>query len=201
MSRGWAAGGAERSRWGAAVALCLGVAAIWAVTALAPTAAGPLSPATAGAQDCVWRKHQKRVVRWIRRNGHRRRVVRVRRWWRCHPIASPTVPVPVTPVDPDPDPVLPGRLGVRADEFSFTLSRTTVAAGDVIIELDNRGEDPHNLNLAKTGTVSLPLTIEEIGPLTQATGRFALTPGTYRLWCSLPLHEEWGMTANLTVSG
>ena len=196
----WAAGVAVRTRWAPAVALCLGVAAIWVVTVLAPVAAGPVGPETASAQDCVWRKHQKRVVRWVRRNGHRRRVVRMRRWWRCHPIASPSIPAPAPPTVV-PDPVLPGRLGVRADEFSFTLSRPSVVAGEVIVELDNRGEDPHNLNLAKTGTADLPLTIPEIGPLTQATGRFTLTPGTYRLWCSLPLHEEWGMTANLTVSG
>ena len=188
-----------RGRWAATAALCLGVAAIWLTSAAVPVSGGPVGTEQASAQDCVWRKHSKRVVRWVRRNGHRRRVVRVRHWWRCHPIASPSVPVPAPPVEPDP--VTPGRLGVRADEFSFTLSRPSVAAGDVIIELDNRGEDPHNLNLAKTGTVDLPLTIEEIGPLTQATGRFTLTPGTYRLWCSLPLHEEWGMTANLTVTG
>jgi len=186
-----------RGRW-AAAALCLGVAAIWLTSALAPTVGGPVGIEQASAQDCVWRKHSKRVVRWVRRDGRRRRVVRIIRWRRCHPIASPTVPVPA-PVDPGP--VLPGRLGVRADEFFFTLSRPSVTPGEVIIELDNRGEDPHNLNLAKTGTLDLPLTIEEIGPLTQATGRFTLTPGTYRLWCSLPLHEEWGMTANLTVTG
>ena len=188
-----------RGRWAATVALCAGVAAIWLTTALAPTVAGPVGPEQASAQDCVWRKHSKRVVRWVRRDGRRRRVVRIIRWRRCHPIASPTVPVPAPLVDPDP--VWPGRLGVRAEEFSYTLSRTSVAAGDVIVELDNRGEDPHNLNLAQTGTADPPLTIEEIGPLTRATGRFALTPGTYRLWCSLPLHEEWGMTASLTVTG
>ena len=30
-------------------------------------------------------------------------------------------------------------------------------------------------------------------------GRFSLPPGTYRLWCSLPQHEEWGMSVNLEV--
>ena len=113
-----------------------------APTALAPAVGGPIGLEQASAQDCVWRKHSKRVVRWVRRDGRRRRVVRVRRWWRCHPIASPTVPVPA-PAPVDPDPVFPDRLGVRADEFSYTLSRPSVAAGDVIIELDNRGEDPH----------------------------------------------------------
>ena len=189
-----------RGRWAAAAALCVGVAAIWLTSALAPADGGPIGPGQASAQDCIWRKHTKRVVRWVRRDGRRRRVVRIRRWWHCHPIASPTIPVP-GPVPVDPDPVLPGRLGVRAEEFSYTLSRPTIPAGDAIIELDNRGEDPHNLNLARTGTTDLPLTIGEIGSLTQATGRFTLSPGTYRLWCSLPLHEEWGMTADLTVTG
>jgi plastocyanin len=194
-----------RRRWFTAAALCAGVAAIWLATALAPAAGGPLGPEQASAQDCVWRKHSKRVVRWVRYDGRKRRLVRVIRWQRCHPIASPSIPIPapVAPpvVEPPVDPVLPGRLGVRADEFSYILSRTSVAAGDVIIELNNRGEDPHNLNLAQTGATGPPLTIPEIGPLTQATGRFSLTPGTYRLWCSLPLHEEWGMTADLTVTG
>ena len=191
-----------RVRWATAAALCAGVAAIWLVTAMAPVVGGPVGPEQASAQDCVWRKHSKRVVRWVRRDGRRRRVVRIIRWRRCHPIASPSVPVPApVPVVPPVDPALPGRLGVRADEFSYILSRTTIAPGEVIIELDNRGEDPHNLNLARTGATGPPLTIPEIGPQTQATGRFSLTPGTYRLWCSLPLHEQWGMTADLTVSG
>ena len=69
------------------------------------------------------------------------------------------------------------------------------------MELDNRGEDPHNLNIAPAGVLGLPLTIPEIGPLTRSSGRFELTPGTYRLWCSLPQHEEWGMAANLNVTG
>ena len=190
-----------RGRWAAGAALCLGIAALClSAGALAPAVGGPAGTEQANAQDCVWRKHQKRVVRWVRRDGRRHRVVRVRRWWRCHPIASPTVPVPV-PVDPDPGPILPGRLGVRSDEFFYTLSRPTVGAGEVIIELDNRGEDPHNLNLAKTGSTDMPLTISEVGPLVRATERFTLTPGTYRLWCSLPLHEEWGMAADLTVTG
>lgn len=191
-----------RARGAVIAALCLATAAIWLTSAMAPVAAGPVGPDSASAGDCVWRKHSKRVVRWVRRDGRQRRVVRVHRWWRCHPIASPTVPVPPPPPLPvDPDPILPGRLSVRADEFNYILSATTISAGDVLIELDNRGEDPHNLNLARTGSADAPLSIDEIGPLSRATGRFTLTPGTYRLWCSLPLHEEWGMTAELTVTG
>ena len=190
-----------RTRGALIAALCLGTAAIWLASAMAPVAAGPVGPDAASAQDCVWRQHSKRVVRWVRRDGNRRRVVRVHRWWRCHPIASPTIPVPPPPLPVDPGPVLPGRLGVRADEFSYILSRPTVTAGEVIVELENRGEDPHNLNLARTDSTGTPLTIAEIGPLARATGRFTLTPGSYRLWCSLPQHEEWGMTAALTVTG
>lgn len=196
------------ARWNSLLVLCAGGLALLAMTAFAPAAAGPLAPEAAAAQTpaqaqkCIWKKHTRRVVRWVRRDGERRRVVRVKRYWRCHPVASPLVPVPLPiPVDPLPEPLGPARLSVRAAEFSYTLSRPVIAAGDAIIELDNRGEDPHNLNLARTGSADSPLTIPEIGPLTQTSGRFSLSPGTYRLWCSLPLHEEWGMIADLTVSG
>ena len=53
----------------------------------------------------------------------------------------------------------------------------------------------------KRGSTGVPLVISEIGSLTQATGRFTLAPGAYRLWCSLPMHESWGMSADLTVTG
>ena len=32
-------------------------------------------------------------------------------------------------------------------EYKYTLSRASVTAGEVIVELNNQGEDAHNLNL------------------------------------------------------
>jgi hypothetical protein len=41
----------------------------------------------------------------------------------------------------------PTRLQAVADEYRFSLSRSSVPAGRVTIELANFGEDPHNFKL------------------------------------------------------
>ena len=71
---------------------------------------------------------------------------------------------PAKPLAPPPAPPSPARVQVIAREFSFTLSRPTVPAGEVIIEFLNRGQDPHNLNLAPASEES------------EATGDASQTP-------------------------
>jgi plastocyanin len=172
-------------------------------------AAGPIwtahaRPDAAHAANCTWHRHSRRVVRQVKRGGRDRRIGRTRHWWTCDPApAQPPVPdstpAPPSPApDPDPGPA-PARLSVQAEEYSYTLSRPSVPAGDVIVELDNRGEDPHNLNLQPVGTDSPPLQISKIESQEQGTARFTLPAGTYRLWCSLPEHDQMGMHATLTV--
>lgn len=41
----------------------------------------------------------------------------------------------------------PARVQVVAQEFRYSLSRSTVRAGHVIVELVNRGQDTHDLDL------------------------------------------------------
>jgi len=90
------------------------------------------------------------------------------------------------------------HVQVSAVEYAFTLSRTTVPAGKVIFQFVNNGQDEHNLKMAPPE-----------GPL---VGSFADTPakgisdlqleiqaGQYKLFCSLPTHEQEGMKATLTV--
>lgn len=111
----------------------------------------------AGAStDCAWQKHSIRVVKKVRRHGRARRVARMKHWWTCEPVAASPVPVPIappthTPPTEEPAPPTPGHLGVKAEEWSYTLTRPEVAAGEVVIELNNQGEDPHNLNLRLQG--------------------------------------------------
>lgn len=100
----------------------------------------------------------------------------------------------------DPPAAVPSRLLVTAREFAFTLSRPKLAAGASIIQLYNYGEDPHDLNLQRVGgpTVS---ELGEVGP--GETGELDLhlhRGSTYRLWCSIPGHEELGMVATLRTS-
>ncbi|HET7417282.1 MAG TPA: plastocyanin/azurin family copper-binding protein [Solirubrobacterales bacterium] len=179
------------------------------LTALALVAIGSTAlPAEAtAAGECSWQRHSKRVVKHVKRHGRLRRVVRQRHWWTCEavaaaPSATPTpaqeAPAPLPVVAPETE-AEANRLGVRSLEYYFVLSRPTVQAGEVTIELNNQGEDPHNLNLEREGEAGEPQQIPETPSLQRNVAHFQLTPGTYRLWCSLPEHEEKGMQTTLVV--
>jgi plastocyanin len=168
---------------------------------------GPIGGgAEAAAANCSWQRHAKRIVTHVKRHGRARRLVRVKRWWSCDPLAvpaaigaSPSLPAaPGSPPGSEPVPG-PARLSIKALEYSFTLSRPSIPAGEAIVELNNQGEDPHNLNLRLEGGEEPPLEVSEAGPLEHRTARFDLPAGSYRLWCSLPEHEEKGMKAVLVV--
>ena len=92
----------------------------------------------------------------------------------------------------------PARLGVGAQEFHLTLSRPSVKAGVLEIELQNVGEDPHDLRVRRVGgshTFSIPLT----QPGKRRTIALNVRPGRYRLWCSVADHRALGMQALLRV--
>ena len=106
-------------------------------------------------------------------------------------------PPELTPSDP-----LGRSLQVRADEYSLTLSRNVVAAGDVTIEFNTvYAEDPHDLRLRDGSgderTLFAETPPELVPPPRQA---FAIGAGDYVLFCSLPGHEQLGMRAELDVS-
>jgi hypothetical protein len=92
----------------------------------------------------------------------------------------------------------PARLGVVAKEFRFSLSRTTLKHGRAIIELDNFGEDVHDLRVRRVGgtrTYALP----ETKPGERAELDVRLAPGRYRLWCATANHTQLGMHAAFRV--
>ena len=99
-------------------------------------------------------------------------------------------------------PPAPARLGVKAFEYGLILSAGSIESGDTIVELSNRGEDAHDLHIARiddsdgSSEKAVPLT----SPSTFNRIRFDTAPGTYRLWCSLPTHADLGMRAELTVT-
>ena len=161
-------------------------------------------PASAG---CTWKRHTKRVVKHVRRHGRVRRVVRDRHWWTCVRTAGApglgsrrAARCPPGGQPPSEEGPTVGRLSVKAAEFKFILSRPSVTAGEVIVELDNQGEDPHNLNLQLADGQGPEFHLGEVGVAeTAAPERFTLASGTYRLWCSIPGHEELGMNVDLEV--
>jgi plastocyanin len=92
----------------------------------------------------------------------------------------------------------PARVQVVAQEFRYSLSRQTVKAGLVTVELRNGGEDAHDLRMRRKGGTRI-----YVWPTTQAGAvvdrTFKLLPGTYALWCSIANHRALGMQATLVV--
>jgi plastocyanin len=189
-------------RHGISAAVVLAAILLAGMAARTPATPPPLS-GTAQASECSWERHSKRVVRHVKRHGKVRRVVRWKHWWSC--AAQATIPTSVGPVStappgpqPEPEPEA-NRLAVKSVEFYFVLSRPSVKAGEVTVELNNQGEDAHNLNLRREGDEGEPLQIAETASDQRSVASFDLPAGKYKLWCSLPEHEEQGMSTTLVV--
>ena len=168
----------------AALALA-GVLAIGAVAA--PTAAFG-TRAKRAADRCAKRTLCAKVRRPATRTVLSERLV---------DLTTPTSPAPPQPEDPAP--ALPSFVSVAAREFSLTLSRPLVGAGNVRIELRNLGEDPHNLVVSPEGSHSPLGSFSTLDPGLYERRTVALAPGRYQLWCSLEGHETLGMSVTLRV--
>ena len=92
----------------------------------------------------------------------------------------------------------PARMLVEAREYHFTLSRTVLKAGPAIIQLADRGEDPHDLRLVRIGSAR-GARIPQVVPGGLGVWRGRLSRGRYRLSCTLPGHARLGMHAIITV--
>lgn len=113
------------------------------------------------------------------------------------PGATPT-PAPTPQVTPTPTP-LPSRTNVDLTdirEWSVRPSYRILAAGRIDFNVNNRGEDDHDLTVRDSTREygRLPLVPGETGTLT-----VELAVGGYTLFCSLPGHEEAGMKAAISV--
>jgi hypothetical protein len=94
----------------------------------------------------------------------------------------------------------PARMLVEAREYHFVLSRTALHAGPAIIQLADRGEDPHDLRLVKIGSVGArAAAIPQVLPGGVGEWRGTLTRGRWKLYCTLPGHAKLGMRAVIAV--
>ncbi len=89
-------------------------------------------------------------------------------------------------------------MQVTSVEYHYTLSRTSVPAGKVILQFVNDGEDEHNLNVLP-GEGAPAGTFANLASKAMSSQEIELRPGSYTLFCSLPEHEKKGMKATLTV--
>ncbi len=99
----------------------------------------------------------------------------------------------------------PAHLMIDAQEYSLWPSRARLPAGAVLVELWNRGQDPHSTQIrrlnragAMTGPVLCRLRVTLPGRVSSAT--WHLRTGRYELYSSLFGHIEPGMQAELTVT-
>lgn len=114
-------------------------------------------------------------------------------------------PPPETPTPPPDTPAPPGvasSVGAGAYDFgSFVLrlTRTSVPAGNLTIYFHNYDVGEHNLWIAPPPASGRPalLVSEAVGEHGGATKTVPVTPGTWRLYCSLTGHDV--MTRNLAV--
>jgi plastocyanin len=93
----------------------------------------------------------------------------------------------------------PSRLLVTASEWNLVLSRAELDPGEAIVQLYNRGEDPHNLRIRRQAGGAVRRVAEQEPA---ATGQLEMRfkkGARYKLWCSLEGHEELGMKATLRV--
>jgi hypothetical protein len=174
----------------------------WALLAVIPivllagvtmdSAAAPKKKGKRAADRCVKAKRCARVRHRVTRSSQDRLV--------SVPTGGLPAPGPGEPApSPTPGPSLPTFVSVAAREFSLTLSRPLVAAGDVRIELRNSGEDPHNLVVSPDGTHTPLAVFSELDPGLYERRTVALSTGRYKLWCSLEFHEGYGMDVTLRV--
>jgi len=94
---------------------------------------------------------------------------------------------------------VPNRMLVRASEFDLTLSRGEIGPGPALIQYQNDGEDPHDLQIRQQkGGVTR--TVDELEPGALGSVELRLKKGArYVLWCSLQNHRALGMEAKLKV--
>jgi plastocyanin len=155
-----------------------------------------------GAGPAVGAKHRK--ARWVaikaRTHGH----TAARGAGRpplvgTQPVTTPATTTPTTTDPTTPAPICPTALGVTEDEYHTYVSRSTLCPGSILIQLRNTGEDPHNLEVLNLDTSSTVATWDDAGPGDVVTKRVTLVAGSYRLFCTLPTHDELGMHTVITV--
>ena len=93
----------------------------------------------------------------------------------------------------------PARLLVEAREFNLTLSRARIKPGAAIVQMANRGQDPHDLAFERDRRRHGAGRSPRRGPATSASREGRLRQGRYVLFCTIEGHRALGMRATLRV--
>ena len=97
-------------------------------------------------------------------------------------------------------PTSPDVIEIAADSsgaLAFDMEELSAPAGEVTISMGNPSPLPHNVAIKGDG-------VDEVGEVVGTGGTSTvsaeLQPGTYTFYCSVPGHEQGGMTGTLEVS-
>ena len=112
----------------------------------------------------------------------------------------------------------PRTTALRVTERDFRISAPKqVASGNLVVTVDNKGPDDHELIIVRATTARLPLrsdgltanedkldritaiALEPVGPGTVRKVRLHLEPGRYVLFCNMSGHFMAGMRTTLVV--
>jgi uncharacterized cupredoxin-like copper-binding protein len=115
-------------------------------------------------------------------------------------------PAPANPQQPAPAKPAGGKAAggkaaapvrVQEKEYSVTLAGgSTLGAGNVSFEVANVGKIQHDLAVAGAAK---PAKTPLIDPGKTQVLKVDLTPGKYKLYCTVPGHEQLGMKTEVTV--
>ncbi len=94
-----------------------------------------------------------------------------------------------------PPPAGGSTVNVTETEFKFDPKAMTAKAGPVTFQIKNSGAVEHNFIVEGT---SIKVEGIQPGQTKPATATFAA--GTYKVLCTIPGHQEAGMTGTLTVT-
>ena len=86
-------------------------------------------------------------------------------------------------------------VSVTGTEFKFDPKAMTAKAGQVTFQIKNSGSVEHNFIVEGTN-----IKVEGVQPGQTKDVSATLATGTYKVLCTIPGHQEAGMTGTLTVS-
>lgn len=99
---------------------------------------------------------------------------------------------------PPPAPAQPKAVQVTETEFKIAVPSRTLSAGTYKFDLKNNGAVQHDLVVEGPGVDDEKTPVIDGGKTASLTVK--LQKGTYKLYCSVPGHEDAGMKLELNVS-
>lgn len=84
------------------------------------------------------------------------------------------------------------------DPIAWDKADYTATAGEVVIAAKNNSSQPHNLHIVAPDKSQLPVALNIPSKGDVETATVTLTPGEYRLICTIPGHSS--MNSALTVT-